>query len=92
MRVCSTPASTVAIRCITPALDAAEDFHTVEPGWGTDDAVGHGTEMAGLALVGDLNGLLAGTDSVEIEHRLESVKLIPQVARPGAEPSPLMGI
>ena len=70
---------------IAPALDAG-DLHTVEPGWGTDDAAGHGTEMAGLALAGDLNELLAGTDPVEIEHRLESVKLIPQRGVPGAGP------
>ncbi|MCY4666946.1 MAG: S8 family peptidase, partial [Rhodococcus sp.] len=61
---------------LAPALDAA-DLHTVEPGWGTDDAVGHGTEMAGLALAGDLSNLLADTNPVDIEHRLESVKLIP---------------
>ena len=70
---------------LAPALDAA-GLHTVEPGWGTDDAVGHGTEMAGLALVGDLNERLAGNGPVEIEHRLESVKLIPQAAMPGAGP------
>ena len=70
---------------VAPALDAA-DLHTVEPGWGTDDAAGHGTEMAGLALAGDLNELLAGTDPVEIEHRLESVKLIPRDGVPGAGP------
>ena len=35
---------------LAPALDA-NDLHTVEPGWGTNDAVGHGTEMAGLVLV-----------------------------------------
>ena len=70
---------------IAPALDAV-DLHTVEPGWGTDDAAGHGTEMAGLALAGDLNELLAGTDPVEIEHRLESVKLIPRDGVPGAGP------
>ena len=70
---------------IAPALHAA-DLHTMEPGWGTDDAVGHGTEMAGLALAGDLNELLAGTGPVEVGHRLESVKLIPRVAMPGAGP------
>ena len=72
-------------RLLAPALDA-DDLHTVEPGWGTDDANGHGTEMAGLALAGDLNELLAGADPVEIEHRLESVKLIPHGAVPGAGP------
>ena len=70
---------------IAPALDAI-DLHTVEPAWGTNDADGHGTEMAGLALAGDLNELLAGTAPVEIEHRLESVKLIPRDGVPGAGP------
>ena len=72
-------------RLLAPALNA-NDLHTVEPGWGTDDAAGHGTEMAGLALAGDLNELLAGTDPVEIDHRLESVKLIPLDGVPGAGP------
>ena len=70
---------------LAPALDA-NDLHTVEPGWGTNDAVGHGTEMAGLALAGDLSELLAGTGPVEIDHRLESVKLIPLTAVPGRGP------
>ena len=62
---------------LTSAL-AADDLHTVEPGWGADDAVGHGTQMAGLALTGDLTKLLAANDLVEINHRLESVKLLHQ--------------
>ena len=70
---------------LAPALDAG-NLHTVEPGWGTDDAAGHGTEMAGLALVGDLSELLADAGPVEIEHRLESVKLIPRAAMPAAGP------
>ncbi len=57
---------------------AADDLHTVEPGWGVDDAVDHGTQMAGLALTGDLTKLLAANDLVEINHRLESVKLLHQ--------------
>ncbi len=60
---------------LSPALDSG-DMHTVEPGWGVDDAHGHGTEMAGVALAGDLTPLLAGTDPVTLEHRLESVKLL----------------
>ena len=59
-----------------PAL-AAGDVHTVEPGWGTDDAHGHGTQMAGVALAGDLTPLVDGTDPVALDHRLESVKLLP---------------
>ena len=48
-------------RLLAPALDA-NDLHTVEPGWGTNDDAGHGTAMAGLALVGDLTEHLAGND------------------------------
>ncbi len=52
------------------------DLHTVEPAWGTDDADGHGTAMAGLALAGDLTEAIASGESVEIGHHLESVKLL----------------
>ena len=61
---------------LTPAL-VADDLHTVDPAWGVDDTHGHGTQMAGLALTGDLTELLAGSDAVELNHRLESVKLLP---------------
>lgn len=53
------------------------DLHSVEPGWGTDDSDGHGTAIAGLALVGDLTKALASKEPIEIGHRLESVKLLP---------------
>ena len=57
------------------ALDTA-DLHTVEPAWLVGDDDGHGTSMAGLAIFGDLTDLLSGCDNVNIEHRLESVKLL----------------
>jgi len=38
---------------------------------------GHGTEMAGLALYGDLTPLLAGSMPVVLTHRLETVKILP---------------
>ena len=62
---------------LNPALDPA-DQHTVEPGWGPDDAHGHGTQMAGVALAGDLTPLVEGTDPLAFDHRLESVKLLPE--------------
>ena len=62
---------------LTRAL-AADDLHAVEPMWGVDDADGHGTQMAGLALIGDLTKLLPSNDVVELNHRLESVKLLHQ--------------
>ena len=72
-------------RLLSPAL-AAADLHTVEPAWGTDDDEGHGTQMAGLALAGDLTDLLSGNDPVEVDHRLESVKLLPQDGATGNDP------
>ena len=70
---------------LLPALDT-DDLHTVNPAWGTDDANGHGTQMAGLALAGDLTELLEGDEVVEIEHRLESVKLLHQDGMTGTDP------
>ncbi len=70
---------------LAPALDLS-DLHTVEPSWGTDDSTGHGTELAGLALGGNLTELLAATGPVEIRHRLESVKLLPRDGATGADP------
>ena len=61
---------------LAPAL-AINDLHTIEPAWGTDDIDGHGTEMAGLALVGNLTERLDSRDPVEVSYRLESVKLLP---------------
>lgn len=60
---------------LSPAL-GADDLHSVEPGWGTDDIDGHGTEMAGLALLGNLTPLLDSSALIEVSHRLESVKLL----------------
>ena len=61
---------------ISPALSVA-DLHTVNPGWGVEDQAGHGTRMAGLALMGDLAPVLASTNAIQLRHRLESVKILP---------------
>ena len=60
---------------LAPALDST-DLHTNEPSWDTNDEEGHGTEMAGLALLGDVTTLLAATGVVSVRRRLESVKLL----------------
>ncbi|RKH91903.1 hypothetical protein D7Y21_00525 [Corallococcus sp. AB045] len=76
-----------------PLLDASldvDDCHTCEPAWGTHDHLGHGTKMAGLALYGDLTPVLAGTQSVVLRHRLESVKILPPDGYP-ANPPELYG-
>jgi hypothetical protein len=50
---------------------------SLDPRWGVDDRHGHGTEMAGLALYGDLGPVLLSRDRVPLRHWLESVKLFP---------------
>lgn len=61
----------------------SEDCHAVDPLWGPHDdgggptMMGHGTEMAGLALWGDLTDVLASSAAVQHRHRLESVKILP---------------
>lgn len=55
---------------------ANADRHSVEPAWDVDDAEGHGTEMAGLALLGNMTDVLSTGAPVSISHRLESVKLL----------------
>lgn len=65
---------------ITPAL-RSDDVHSVESSWGTYDHKGHGTEMAGLALYGDLREPLRSSLPVQLTHHLESVKILPPHGR-----------
>jgi len=60
---------------ITSALSDT-DLHSVNPEWGTNDNQGHGTGMAGLALMGNISNALEAIGDIEISHRLESVKLL----------------
>lgn len=56
---------------------ASTDMHAWQPSWGTADHDGHGTEMAGLALLGDLTTPLAQASRFGLRHGLESVKILP---------------
>lgn len=53
------------------------DMHSYLPAWGTDDRHGHGTNMAGLSVYGDLTEALANPLPIQLTHRLESVKITP---------------
>lgn len=59
------------------------DVFTVEASWGDHDNdgfsknKGHGTEMAGLAVYGDLLQYLATNRPVKLRHSVESVKILP---------------
>jgi len=69
---------------IEPAL-APDELDCVVRAWGVDDTgpfPGHGTQMADLALHGDLTYRLASVLPYVLSHRLESVKILPP---PGLE-------
>jgi hypothetical protein len=65
---------------IRPALNPA-DQQTWDGGANAEDTGiaygGHGTEMSGIALCGDLVPFLTGNGPVQLTHRLESVKILP---------------
>ena len=69
---------------IEPSL-ASYDMHTVV-GPPAGDLDGHGTKMAGLALLGPLDPLLATSGEVRLLHRLESVKYLPDEGSPNHRP------
>lgn len=64
---------------VQPAL-AGADRHAANLAWSVEDVKGHGTQMAGLALYGDLTPKLHQPNPVSVGHRLESVKLLPDAS------------
>lgn len=59
---------------------APQDLHTVIGTSGFDQD-GHGTKMAGVALLGDaMDQYLVGTDQIPLRHRLESVRILPRTS------------
>lgn len=50
------------------------------------DSQGHGTAMAGLALYGPIDDLLTGSGRVQLLHRLESVRVLPNPGEPDTDP------
>ncbi len=72
-----------------PLLEASlaeADTHACDPTWGKNDHDGHGTEMAGLALYGDLGPVLSRPEPVHLSHVLESVKILPPPSAPPNRP------
>jgi len=61
---------------LQPALDP-EDCQAINSDWGSDDHNGHGTNMAGAALFGDMTYALADQRDLELTYKLESVKFLP---------------
>ncbi len=60
---------------LSPFTDQ-NDHLVINPTWLTSDEHGHGTEMAGLAIWGDLTEVLQTSEPININHRLESVKVL----------------
>lgn len=61
---------------LSPGL-ADSDLHALQEEWRRTDHHGHGTQMAGLLLHGNLVDPLASNDAYQVPHRLESVKILP---------------
>jgi hypothetical protein len=72
---------------LDPATDS-RDLHTYDPAWGVYDDHGHGTEMAGIALYGDLTEVLIASPLITLTHRIESMKIL---RRGAANPPELYG-
>lgn len=56
---------------------AQSDLHVADARWRVQPVHPHGTEMAGLALFGDLHRAVLDSQAVHLRHRLESVKFLP---------------
>jgi len=61
---------------IEPGLNV-DDMHAYDRDWEVADHYGHGTEMAGLCLYGDLVEVLNHNLPIELQHRIESAKILP---------------
>lgn len=71
---------------LQPALRPV-DMHAYNPAWGAEDQDGHGTKMAGLALLGDLHPVLVHGQTSPLTHRLESVKILPHPTQGENDPT-----
>lgn len=73
--------TTIGHQLIAPLLNAA-DQQAYDAGWSVEDVSvlvhgGHGTQLSGIALYGDLTDVLASAGPITVKHRLESVKIVP---------------
>ncbi|MFF8500756.1 S8 family peptidase [Streptomyces anulatus] len=69
---------------LKPALH--ERAYSVLPGSTPADRIGHGTQMAGLALFGDFAAALESQGPVVLGHGLESVKILNDAHTPDVSP------
>lgn len=62
---------------IKPTIKSERHIQAIKDAWGNADLHGHGTEMAGIAIYNSLNGKIHDDFIVDINHNLESIKIIP---------------
>lgn len=62
-----------------------DGIETYDKEWKKIDNDGHGTNLAGIAAYFDIEQLLESTDNVQINHDLESVKILPDTGENGPE-------
>ena len=55
-----------------------QGISSYNPEWNTTDNNGHGTNLAGIAAYFNIEELLQKTDMIEVNHDLESVKILPE--------------
>ena len=55
----------------------ANKLLTCDVRWNSNDHHGHGTQMSGLVLYGDLSNALLSTQRIDVPCHLESVKILP---------------
>jgi Subtilase family len=66
----------------------SDEMDAYNSDWLITDHHGHGTGMAGLSLHSDLVEMLASAQQIPLQHRIESVKILPPV---GQNPTELYG-
>lgn len=67
-----------------PLLVNATDerlIQSIDPALSPADLNGHGTEMAGISLYGCLTEIIAHDEPIELRHRIESVKILPDTGQ-----------
>ncbi|OAI83051.1 S8 family peptidase [Agrobacterium pusense] len=80
--VCLLDSGSTRRHPLIQAALAQADQQAFDPGWNVEDVSnqghgGHGTQLSGIALYGDLADVLAGDQQIMLTHRLESVKILP---------------
>lgn len=62
---------------IAPTIKDPATVQAVDDSWGIADHMGHGTEMAGVAIYYNLKDALINDRKILIKHKVESVKILP---------------